>query len=240
MKWIPVRTRKILPPKDDLFAVLNTSLPPLSEGDVVFITSKILSIHQGRCVKIGKNVNKRKLVLGEADAFIENRNPYWDFILTVKNSTLIPSSGIDESNGRGYYILWPKNASESARQLCLYLRAKYGIKKLAVVITDSYTTPLRTGVMGISIGFFGLEPVIDRRKALDVFGRKLKYTKVNLADALSAGAVLCMGESGERTPIVILRGEKRIRFTDKPTWKKITIAPRKDLYAPILKKFRTP
>ncbi len=240
MRFISVRTRKLLPPKDDIYSVFRESLPRLREGDIVFITSKILAIHQGRSVKIGKNVNKRKLVLGEADAYVENRAPHWDFILTIKDSTLIPSSGVDESNGNGYYILWPRRTNSLLKEIRAYLKKKYKLKNLAVVATDSHTVPLRWGVSGISTGFYGLEPLRDQRGARDIFGRKLKYTRVNVPDALAAMAVLTMGEAGERTPIVILRGMRGIQFTDRPTWHKVTIPPRKDLYAPILKKFSMP
>ena len=235
MKFIPIKTRRILPPKDDLYAVLDASLPKLREGDVVFITSKVLAIHQGRCMKIGKGVNKKNLIKSEADAFIEDKNSYWDFILTVKDSTLIPSAGIDESNGDGYYILWPKRTSVLLKEICVYLKKRHRLKKLALVATDSHTVPLRWGVSGISTGFYGLEPLRDQRGAKDVFGRKLEYTQVNIPDSLAAVAVLLMGEAGERTPIVILRDMKGVRFTNKPTWRKITIPPKKDIYAPLLK-----
>jgi len=240
MRFIPVRTRKLLPPKDDVYSVLDESLPRLCEGDIVFITSKILAIHQGRCVKIGKNIDKRKLVLREADRYVENRAQYWDFILTIKDSTLIPSSGIDESNGNGYYILWPKRTNAFLKEIRAYLKKKYKLKNLAVVATDSHAVPLRWGISGISTGFYGLEPLRDKRGARDIFGRKLKYTRINIPDALAAMAVFIMGEAGERTPIIILRGMKGIQFTDKSTWHKVAIPPRKDLYAPILKEFRTP
>lgn len=238
MEFIPVRTRKIFPPKDDLYAALHASLPKLREGDIVFITSKVLAIHQGRCIKIEKGVDKRKLILREADAFKENRTPYWDFILTVKDSTLIPSAGIDESNGNGYYILWPKRTNVLLKEIRAYLKKKYKLKKLAVVATDSHCVPLRWGVSGISIGFYGLEPLLDRRGAADVFGKKLQYTQVNVPDALAATAVLLMGEAGERTPVVILRDVKGIKFTDKSTWHKITVSTKKDLFAPLLRNLK--
>ena len=235
MQFLPVRTRKILPPKDDLYAVLDASLPRLREGDIVFITSKILAIHQGRCVKIEKGVDKKALIKREADAFIEDKNAYWDFILTVKDSTLIPSSGIDESNGNGYYILWPKKTNALLKEIRAYLKKKYRVKKLALVATDSHTVPLRWGVSGISTGFYGLEPLKDMRGARDVFGRRLEYTQTNVVDPLAAVAVSIMGEGNERVPVVILRGAKNIQFTNKPTWRKITIPPKKDIYAPLLK-----
>ena len=237
MKFIPVRTRPILPPQDDIYPILDTSLPRLREGDVLFVTSKILAIHQGRCVKIAPGVNKETLIKREAERYVNRRFPgYGNFILTIKNSTLIPSAGIDESNGNGYYILWPKNIPALAKELCDRLKKKYRLKKLAVVVTDSHTTPLRYGVLGISVGFHGIEPLKDYRGKPDIFGRKLKYTTTNVVDALSAMAVLMMGEGNERTPIMILRGATHlVRFTNKTTQQKLTIPPEQDIYAPLLK-----
>ena len=47
--FTPIKTRLVHPPKDDIYDILD-SLPALEEKDIVFITSKILGIHQGRCV----------------------------------------------------------------------------------------------------------------------------------------------------------------------------------------------
>lgn len=238
MRFIKVRTRPVLPPKDNLYPILDDSLPQLRERDVLFITSKILAIHQGQCVKISPRVQKESLIKKEADKYVHHRfMPYGDFFLTIKNSTLIPSAGIDESNGNGYYILWPQRINSLLKELQIYLKKKFKLKNLAVVATDSHTIPMRYGVLGISIGFYGLEPMYDYCGKPDIFGRKLKYTKTNIVDALSAMAVLLMGEGNEQIPIIILRGAKFIRFTNKATHRKLVIPFHKDLYAPLLKVF---
>ena len=239
MQFIKVKTRAILPPQDDIYPILDKYLPKIKDGDVLMVTSKILAIHQGRCVKIDGVINKDNLIMSEAERFIPRRLvPNGDFLLAIKENTLIASSGIDESNGNGYYILWPKNSVQLAKQIRKYLLEKYKLKNLAVIITDSHTTPLRFGVNGISIGFFGLEPMQDYRGTKDIFGRKLKFTQTNLVDALSAMAVMLMGEGSEQTPMVIIREAKFIKFTDKNTYKKLVIPFEKDIYSPLLKVFR--
>src|SRR3989338_1410888 len=151
MEFIPIKTRAFLPPRDNLFHLLDESLPRsragrLREGDVLFITSKILAIHRGRCVKIG-SVRKNKLIEREAQGWLPpSKVAGHDFYLTIKEHTLIPSAGIDESNGRGYYVLWPRNVNGLLKELRSYLKNKYKIKKLALVATDSHTQPLRAGV----------------------------------------------------------------------------------------------
>lgn len=242
MKFLSIKTRPLLPPKDDVFRLLDESLPKLKEGDVVFITSKILSIHQGRCIRIqevASGKQKLKLIKSEADKLLMSK---WGrdhkIVLTIKDYTLIPSAGIDESNANGYFILWPKNVNKLVKEIWQYLKKKHKVKKLAVITTDSHTTPLRMGVGGISVGFFGLEPVRDMRGSKDIFGRKLLYTQVNIVDNISAMAVLLMGEGSEQTPLMILRGAKFIKFTTKNTYRKLVIEPKQDLYYPLLKLFK--
>lgn len=238
MQFIPIKTRKFLPPKDSLEDLLN-ELPKLKDGDVVFITSKILAITQGRCVKV-ENVNKDSLIAKEADRII--KKPVMaagsKIYLTIKDYTLIPSSGIDESNGKGYYILWPKNTNAYLKKIHLYLTKKNRIKNLGIVATDSHTTPLRWGVIGTSTGFYGVEPLLDYRNKKDLFGRKLKYTQSNIVDSLSAMAVLLMGEGKESTPLLIGRGLKMLKFNNKNLYKKFIINPKKDIYRELLKPFK--
>jgi len=230
----------MLPPKDDIYPVLDKYLPPLKEGDVLFITSKILGIHQGRCrkIKTGSRAEKDELVKQEAEVYISRKEcPGEHVILTVKKNTLIPSAGIDESNCNGYYVYWPKNSNEEAKKICNYLKKKYKIKKLAVVITDSHTIPMRYGVMGISIGFFGIKPLRDYRGKKDIFGRKITMTKSNIVDSLANMAVLVMGEGSEQTPIIIGREVDIIEFTNKQNHKELLIPIKEDIYYPLLKKF---
>src|SRR3989344_628352 len=247
LEVIPIKTKKFLPPKDDLYAALK-HLPKLKQGDVLVIASKILAIHQGRTIKKNHPVIRRgarsndriksKIIKQEADYSLPmHLVGKSEIILTIKDRTLIPSAGIDESNGNEYYILWPKKSSKEAKRIVEYLKKRDGIKRLGVIIADSHTTPLRWGTQGISIGFFGIEPLKDYRGAKDIFGRSLKYTQSNIVDSLANLAVIMMGEGKEQTPIVIIRGFKSLKFTNKDVHRKLAIDPKKDLYYPLLKIF---
>jgi coenzyme F420-0:L-glutamate ligase len=239
MRFIPVKTRPILPPKDDIYPILDASLPNLREKDIVFITSKILAIHQGRCVEIKPGVKKDVLIKKEAERYAHSHLKSWkNLYLTIKGHTLIANAGIDESNANGYYILWPKSPSKLAKEIRAYLKKKYKLKDLAVVVTDSHIIPLRHGTMGISIGFYGMEPLYDYRGKPDIFGRLLKHTTKNIVDGLSSMAVLLMGEGSERTPIVVLRAATFVNFTDKDTHRQSVVAPKNDLYSPLWKEFK--
>ena len=239
MRFIKVKTRVMMPPKDDLYAVMDKALPKLREGDIILITSKVVSIHQGRCVPTAHVPDKDALIIKEAEQYIpRHKVPGQWAVLTIKRHTLIPSSGIDESNANGHYILWPRHINETAREIGQHLRKKYGLKNLGVIITDSHTVPMRWGVIGISIGFWGFNPLKDYRGTRDIFGRRLEMTQANIPDALSAIAVMLMGEGNERVPIVIARKVPGVRFTARNYYRDFVIAPKTDLYGPLLKVFK--
>lgn len=233
IEFIPIKTRVVRAPKDDIYDIIDSL--DIREGDILFITSKIMAIHQGRTCKIG-SIQKDSLIRQEADRYLLYSNTAGNFNvnLTVTQNVLIPAAGIDESNANGYYVLWPNNIDGLCREIRQHLVEKHKIKKLGVVATDSHTTPLRWGVTGITIGLAGVEPLRDIRGKEDLFGRKLQLTKVDLIDPLTSMAVLLMGEGDECTPIVILRGYDGIPFSDTASMKDFKIEPEMDLYEPLI------
>src|SRR3989344_5860840 len=220
MKFIKIKTKALIPPKDDIYIVLD-KIKNIKDGDVLLITSKVLSIHQGRCVKISPKVNKLDLIKKETgNLVILDHLAMGNFYLTIKNDVLAFSAGIDESNANGYYVLLPKNINRLLKEIRAYLINKFKIKRLGLIATDSHSYPLRRGTLGISVGFFGIQPQKNYIGKPDIFGRALKYTKTNIVDALAAIAVHLMGEGNERVPIIIVRGAD-VQFTNKATYQKI-------------------
>ena len=240
MEFIKVRTRKFLAPKDNFYELLEAHLPPLKNGDVLLITSKVLAIHQGRCVLIDpKNKNQKDILAKqEAGRYITRDKVPHRHMLTIKDYTLIASAGIDKSNGNGYFVLWPKNTNALLKEIVVYLKKKYKLRDLAAIATDSHLMPLRAGVIGISTGFYGMEPIYDYRGKPDAFGRKLHFTRTNIVDALAAIGVLLMGEGKEQTPMLIIRGADMVKFTPKNAYRKLIITPEQDIYRPLLKAFK--
>ncbi len=237
MQFLPIKTRIFQPPKDDIFDLINHSVLDVHENDILIITSKIVAIHQGRCVKKTDIKDKQELIIHEAEKYIPQQKNDNKLLLTLKLHTLIPFSGIDESNAGEYYILWPENVNEIAKEICLYLKKKYHIKNLAVIITDSHCIPLRRGVIDISIGFFGLNPIIDYRGKRDLFNREIEISQSNIVDSLSAASGLIMGEGTEQTPMVLVRNASFVTFTEKDTYDELIISEEEDIYKPLLKDF---
>lgn len=221
-----------MPPKDEIWDIIDGL--EICDGDIIFITSKILGIHQGRCIPTA-GTDKTELIKREATRYLSYRHPSgFNANLTVTDNILIPAAGIDESNANGHFIMWPKNVCKLCAEIRARIIKRCGIKTLGVISTDSHTTPLRWGVTGITTGLSGVRPLKDLRGVGDIFGRKMKLTQVNQIDPLTGIAVLLMGEAAEQTPIVILRNYQSIVFDKKGSMADFKIPPEMDLYKPLL------
>lgn len=216
--------------------LLDQFLPALKEKDVVVITSKIVAIHQGRFVPAKSMKQKLALIKQEADGVIPGQ-PHG---LTLKGTVLTPYAGIDRTNSNNHYILWPGRPYQTARKIWLHLKQRRCLKKLGVIISDSFCLPLRWGHMGISIGFWGFHPNRSYTGSKDIFGNKIIAGNSNLVDALSSLSGAVMGEGREQTPLLIIRGFNRLKFTSLPARQELLAGPKKDMYSPLLRLFRTP
>ena len=248
MKITVVKTRPMLPPKDDLYSLIKESFLAnkieIKEKSVIVITSKVVAIGQGRCIKIEDDKTpeqlraiKDKIIKKEADYYIDRKYvPEQRVILTIKNNILIPTSGIDESNAMGYYILWPQKPFLEAKKVYDFMRKEFKLKKIGIIFSDSHTTPLRNGIGGLGLAYYGFNPLRDYRGKKDIFGRTLKMTQTNIVDSLADVAVFEMGEGKEQTPIVIIEDIKGIEFGfDSIKNNPLIIDKKIDIYAPLIK-----
>ena len=201
------------------------------------VTSKIVSMCEGRVVKKGKT-NKNELIEKESDYFIPSEKSAYGITLTIKENLLAPTAGIDESNGDGCLILWPENPQKTANELRKYLRQKFSLKEVGVIITDSKSSPLRRGVTGVALSHSGFSALNNYSGLLDIFGQK-KGAVVNIMDALAAAAVLVMGEINEQTPLAVVQDIPFVRFRDndpsEKELKRLYLDMQEDIYAPLLK-----
>jgi F420-0:gamma-glutamyl ligase len=211
MQYIPIKTRILLPPKDNLFSVLDESLHGVEEGDIIAVSSKIVAIHEGACLPI-EGTNKSELIAKESELSVPRS--YWPSPLTVKCGAFIGTAGIDESNANGYYVLLPREPFLRAEEIHTYLKKRFGLEEVGVIITDSHSAPLRRGATGVSIGFWGFKPTINYVGTPDLFGREMKIEVANLADSLAAGAGVVMGETDQCQPVVIIRGTPEVTFME--------------------------
>lgn len=235
MELISLKTRTLRPPQDNLLNILDEILTDLREGDVVSITSKVVAIHEGRCVLIN-GTDKEALVTREADALYypdQNRKP-----LTIVCQALISAAGIDESNGEGYYILLPQDAFKSAEEIHSHLRKRHEINDLGVIITDSHSLPFRYGAMSVAIGCWGFEPIESHIGRTDLFGRIIQYSKTNIPDSIAAATTLVTGECDESRPITIVRNVPNLVFTDTDPRPEFFVRPEDDIYRDLYRDFK--
>jgi coenzyme F420-0:L-glutamate ligase/coenzyme F420-1:gamma-L-glutamate ligase len=208
-----------------IVAVARENGLKLEDEDVVVATQKVFSKAEGRVVKLREVVASRRarrlaktvkkdprfveLVLRETRKVLKAR----DEILLVEDvrGLVCINAGIDKSNveGRGEFALLPDDPDVSAE------RCRVGIKRLtgkdvAVIICDTYSRPFRRGQVNFAIGIAGISPFRDYRGKKDLFGQTLKVKNVAAVDEAAAAAELLMGQAGEGTPVVLLRGLKGV------------------------------
>ena len=238
MKIFPIRTHKIRPYGENLFQILDKYVKSVKERSIVVITSKIVAICEGRVAKL-EEADKLELIKKEAEYFLSPEENKYNVALTIKGNLLMPTAGIDESNGNGYYILWPRDPQKTANDVRRYLRERFSVKKVGVIITDSKTTPLRWGTTGVAIVYSGFSALNNYIGKCDIFGRKFEMQKANIADALAASAVLVMGEGNEQTPLAVVEDVPFVKFREKDPSKKelndFHINMDDDLYGSLLK-----
>ena len=223
----PVKTR-IFKANESLADFIISEIPKLKNKSILVVTSKILALSQGRVVeKIKNRKEKETWVRKESEKFYETK---WCY-LCLKDGHWCANGGIDESNAEnGGIILWPKKNYEVAEDLRKKLSKHYRIKNLGILFTDSRIFPLRSGVVGVALGYAGFKGLKSYIGKKDIFGRKFKFEKVNIADSLASAAILVMGEGKEKVPLAVIENAP-VEFTNKKINKKeLRIKPENDIF----------
>ncbi|TAJ15870.1 hypothetical protein EPO56_00605 [Patescibacteria group bacterium] len=224
------------PPKDDLFSKIKASSLSLQENDVVAISSKVVSIHEGRCVE--RDFNKKdELVAQEAELFLPRDDMRDGAVMhTITNGILIPSAGIDPLGQ--YYVLWPQDPQKSAETLLAWFKETYNVENLYLVMTDSRSVFLRKGVVGIALAWAGFEPLFSNKNRVDILGIASGGSQTNIPDSLAAAASFVMGEANEQTPLVRVRNAPYIGDVAHNSDDVFKSTIEEDLFEPFLKNVR--
>ncbi|WXG45725.1 MAG: coenzyme F420-0:L-glutamate ligase [Candidatus Atabeyarchaeum deiterrae] len=234
-----------------MLQALNKDGFRIMDSDILAVTSKVISVSEGRVVELDKVTPSRKayslsrkykvlpeiseLIIREADMIIGGMD---GVILTIKNNSLIANAGIDKKNaGQGKVVLHPRDSPKAAKRIRTDILNKTG-KKIGVIIADTRTQPLRIGVIGIALAVSGFEPIVDERGRSDLFGRPLQVTKRALADQLATAAEILMGETNECTPAVLIRGAPVTLNDLTPLPKMQYVPPDECFYTKILSRLR--
>lgn len=223
----PIKTR-IFQPEENLFAFIIEHISDLKEGDILVVTSKIISYAEGRYV-FPYTEKMRDEIIAKESTFVLRTKYTW---LTIKDGTVMASAGVDESNADGRLLLLPKDSWKTAMLLRRKLMKCFGLKKLGILITDSRLLPLRAGAVGVALGYAGFKGIRDYRGKEDLFGRKLKLSQTDVADSLATAAVLCMGEGSESIPLALVQNAP-VEYSNSTNRKELIIDPAEDVYAPL-------
>ncbi len=210
----PIKTPRVEAGKLSLLELLDKSITELKPGSVLAITSKIVALCEGAYEPVG-SIDKQELVRREAQLYMPEVDNKYHINFTISQNTLIPNSGIDESNVGDVYALWPRNPQKTANEVREYLANRFECKDIGVVITDSTCRPMRRGVSGIYLAYSGFKPLKDYVGKPDLFGRDFKVSQADIAGGLATTAVMIMGEGTESTPMAVLEDLDFVEFTNR-------------------------
>jgi coenzyme F420-0:L-glutamate ligase/coenzyme F420-1:gamma-L-glutamate ligase len=198
-------------PQDYDILVLAESAVATAEGRVVALESVEPSKKALELSKLYENdPRKMELIIRESDEILGGIP---GVVVTITKGVLSPGAGIDNSNApEDHVVLLPEDPKRSAIEIRERLMAEFRCR-LAVIVGDSRTQPLRLGCVGIALGCAGIEPVEDMRGHKDLFGKPLMITRRATADNLVSAAQLIMGEADESTPAVLIR-DAPVRFIE--------------------------
>ncbi len=192
---------------------------PIVDGDVVVVTSKIVSKAEGRTVELadiepsqfarewsaqwGKDPAVTEVVLRESKRVVRQVGPI--LITETHHGFVCANSGIDQSSSgaHGRVVLLPLDSDESARRIRAGLAA--GGVNAAVIISDTFGRAWREGQTDIAIGIAGMQPILSYIGQVDPHGHEFMVQALCTADELAGAAELVKGNLS-RVPVAVIRG----------------------------------
>jgi coenzyme F420-0:L-glutamate ligase/coenzyme F420-1:gamma-L-glutamate ligase len=235
---------------DDLAALIAAALDAagigLTDDDVLVVTQKVVSKAEGRVVELasvipraearewaerwGKDPRQVELVLRESAEIVRMADGGL-IISRTRQGLVCANAGVDLSNVGGGEVatLLPEDPDGSARALRSRLGELAGARP-AVIISDSFGRPWRTGIVNVAIGAAGIEVLADLRGTPDAQGREMQSTVIAIADELASAADLAGAKVAQR-PAVVVRGYTYVSASDRDSGAAELVMPRdRDLF----------
>ncbi|MCY0927167.1 coenzyme F420-0:L-glutamate ligase [Streptomyces sp. H27-H1] len=187
-------------PGDDLAALIAAAGPELRDGDVLLVTSKIVSKAEGRIVRAD---SREAAIDAETVRVVARRGTLR--IVENRQGLVMAAAGVDASNTEaGTVLLLPEDPDASAAAIRAGLRTLLSVD-VGVIVTDTFGRPWRTGLTDVAIGAAGVRVLDDLRGGADAHGNPLSATIVATADELAAAGDLVKGKA-EGLPVAVVRG----------------------------------
>jgi coenzyme F420-0:L-glutamate ligase / coenzyme F420-1:gamma-L-glutamate ligase len=216
----------LIQPGDDLPKIILEALDrmqcPLMIGDVLVVTSKIVSKAEGRfaslrdvtpgddAIALAEETEKDprlvELVLHESQQI--SRKGHRVLVTQHRLGFVSANAGIDQSNVDGsdeHVLLLPVDPDRSAAIIRDAIHSATGVE-VGIVISDTHGRPFRMGNVGVAVGVAGIPALLDLRGEKDLFGRVLRVTTQGYADLVASAAHLVCGEGDEGLPVTLVRG----------------------------------
>ncbi|WP_167139119.1 coenzyme F420-0:L-glutamate ligase [Diaminobutyricimonas sp. TR449] len=196
-------------PGDDVAALIGDAADGLLEdGDILAVTSKIISKAEGRQVAAA---DREQAITEQTVRVVATREYPGGVTRIVENplGIVAAAAGVDASNTPdGTVLLLPVDPDASARVIAEQLRARFGLR-VGLVITDTLGRPWRVGQTDVAIGAAGVRVLDDLRGSVDAAGRALNVTLTAVADEIAAAADLVKGKTSQN-PVAVVRGLGRL------------------------------
>lgn len=208
LELMPVTGLPEFRPGDDLPGAIATAAPWLRDGDVLVVTSKVVSKVEGRLVTVdadpeARDAQRRRLVEAEAVRVLARRGR--TLITQNKLGIVQAASGVDASNvALNEVVLLPENPDASASAIREGITRRLGVD-VGVVVTDTMGRTWRIGQTDVAIGSAGVRVLHQYAGQVDQHGNELVVTEVAVADEVAAAADLVKGKTGG-VPVAVLRG----------------------------------
>lgn len=220
-------------PGDDLAGIIAeaaaTAGDPLSDGDVVVVTQKVVSKAEGRLVAVDPDdpLSHKAVVEAETVRVLRRRG---DLVISeTRHGFVCANAGVDLSNVElGYAALLPEDSDRSARRIRDGLRARAGVE-VAVIVSDTFGRPWRRGLTDVAIGCAGIGAILDHRGQRDTQGRELVVTEVAVVDELAAAADLVLGKA-TGCPVAVIGGVDPSWFRRGEVRSELVRHPSEDLF----------
>ncbi|OHU61729.1 coenzyme F420-0:L-glutamate ligase [Mycobacteroides chelonae] len=205
---VPIAGLPEFRPGDDVAKTIAEAAPWIRDGDVIVITSKIISKAEGRIVAAptdpeARDTLRRKLIDSESVRVLARKGK----TLITENTIGIvqAAAGIDASNvDTAELVLLPTDPDGSAAAVRAALSRQLGVN-VAVVITDTMGRAWRNGQTDAAIGSSGIPVLYGYAGAKDKHGNELQVTEVAIADEIAAAADLVKGKLTD-VPVAVVRG----------------------------------
>ena len=214
-------------PGDDLAALLAPELRARGarDGDVVAVTSKIVSKAEGRLIP---GDDRTEAVARETVRVVAQRGDL--VIAETAHGFVCANGGVDASNvgprSGDIVTLLPVDPDASAARIRESVRSRFGVD-VPVIVSDSFGRPWRWGIVDVAIGVSGLVPIEDLRGSADHDGRVMRSTIRAVADELASAAELAFGKIAGR-PVALIRGASPTR--GEGSIRDVLMPPANDLF----------